>query len=274
MRNPQKSDRHFLSIIIPAYKAEGLIAKSLVRIKEVLDQVRYPYELICVIDGRVDKTLELAQAVAKKYPTKIKVVGYEQNLGKGHAVRFGMAKAKGDIVGFVDAGLEVDPNGLSMLLEHFEWYNADVIVGSKRHPASKVSYPWQRRILSFGYQMLCRLLFGLKVRDTQVGMKFFRREVLEKTMPRLLVKAFAFDIEILSVASYLGYERIFEAPVELKMKFGGASTIASKGFLKTASSMLWDTMAVFYRLRILRYYDYKNRKNWITPQYLTITQGK
>lgn len=269
---PRKLNDRLLSVIIPAYKAERFISKNLVRIKKVLDQIRYPYEVICVVDGRVDRTYENALKVAKKFPTKVQVIGYEQNLGKGHAVRFGMAKAKGDIIAFIDAGTELNPNGLSMLLEHFEWYDADIIVGSKRHPASKVVYPWQRRILSFGYQMLVRVLFGLKVRDTQVGMKFFRREVLEKTLPRLLVKAFAFDIEILSVAKYLGYKRIFEAPVELKMPFEGGSTIVSKGFLKTIFNMLWDTAAVFYRLRILHYYDYKNRKNWITPQYLTLSK--
>jgi len=269
----EKRDDHLLSVIIPAYAAEEFIEKNLLKVKNVLDQIRYPYEIICVVDGKVDKTFEKAKKVAIKHPGKIRVVGYKNNLGKGHAVRFGMAKAKGDIIAFIDAGIELDPNSLSMLLEHFEWYNADIIVGSKRHPASKVVYPWQRKILSFGYQILVRILFGLKVRDTQVGMKFFRREVLERTMPRLLVKAFAFDIEILSVANYLGYRRIYEAPVELKMKFGGASTIASKGFIKIVWSMVWDTMAVFYRLRILNFYDYKNRKNWITPEYLTLNKN-
>ena len=216
----------------------------------------------------------MAKKVSRRYPRKIKVVGYKNNLGKGHAVRFGMSKSKGDIIGFIDAGFELNPNSLSMLLEHFEWYNADIIVGSKRHPASKVIYPWQRKVLSFGYQTLVKLLFGLKVRDTQVGMKFYRREVLEKTLPRLLVKAFAFDIEILAVANYLGFKRIYEAPVELRMKFGGASTIANKGFIKTIWNMLWDTMAVFYRLRIRKFYDYKNRKNWITPEYLTFNRKK
>ena len=190
-------------------------------------------------------------------------------MGKGHAVRFGMAKAKGEIVAFMDVGLDINPNALSMLLEHFEWYNADIIVGSKRHPASKVEYPWQRRVLSFGYQVLVRVLFGLRVRDTQVGIKFFRREVLEKTLPRLLVKEFAFDVEMLSVANYLGFTRIFEAPVETKTDFKVASTIISKGFIKTVWGVFIDTMAVFYRLRILHYYDSKNRKNWITPKYLT-----
>ena len=267
----KKFEGHFLSIIIPAYKAENFIAQNLRKVQKVMDQTRYPYEIICVVDGNVDRTMEEAQKVVAKYPDKIQVIGYSMNMGKGHAVRFGMAKAKGDIIGFIDAGVELNPNGLSMLLEHFEWYKADIIVGSKRHPASKVIYPWQRKILSFGYQMIVRILFGLKVRDTQVGMKFFRREVLEKVLPRIVVKTFAFDVEILSVANYLGYKRIYEAPIEMRMQFkGGVSTIASKGFIKTAWLMLWDTAAVFYRLRILRYYDDKNKNNWITPKYLVL----
>ena len=260
-----------VSIVIPTYKAEKVIIKTLKKIKATLDEIRYPYEIICVVDGKTDKTFEKASNFSSIYPKNVKVFGYKRNKGKGNAVRYGMAKAKGDIIGFVDVGMEINPNGISMLLEHFEWYEADIMIGSKRHPASKVVYPWQRKFLSFGYQVIVRILFGLNVRDTQVGMKFFRKEVVDKILPRLLVKAFAFDIEMLSVANYLGYKRIYEAPVELKMKFaGGVSTITSAGFIKTAYSMFWDTLAVFYRLKILNYYDYKNRKNWITPKYLAL----
>jgi len=264
-------EKKLISVIIPAYKAEKFIRKNILHIKDVLDQTRYRYEIICVVDGQIDNTFKEAQKIERKFPSVIKVVGYLTNMGKGHAVRYGMARAKGEIVGFIDAGGDLDPNGISMLLEHFEWYSADVMIGSKRHPASKVEYPWQRKIVSVIYQLLVRVLFGLKVRDTQVGIKFFRRQVLEKVMPRLVVKAFAFDIEILSVAKMLGYNRIFEAPVELRMKFGdGVSTIASSGFIKTSFAMLWDTLAVFYRLNILRYYDESNKGNWITPEYLKI----
>lgn len=270
--NPH-SKKKLVSVVIPAYKAEEIVEKSLIEVKEVLDQIRYSYEVICVVDGRVDKTYEKAKKVEKKFPGKIKVTGYLTNLGKGHAVRFGMAKAKGDIVGYIDVGLDLNPNGLSMLLEHFEWYDADIIIGSKRHPASKVIYPLQRKVISFGYQMIVKILFGLKVRDTQVGLKFYRREVLEQVLPRLLVKEYASDIEILAVAYSLGFKRIFEAPVELDMKFGqGVSTFLSKGYLKMIKLMLWDTLAVFYRLRILKFYDYKNRKNWITPDYLAFSK--
>ncbi len=250
-----------ISVIVPCYKQENTIVKDLQKIYQAMEQLRYNSEIICVVDGRVDKTFENADLFAKEHPN-IKVKGYDTNKGKGYAVRFGMAESKGDIVGFIDAGMDINPNGLAMLLEHFEWYNADIIVGSKRHPVSKVDYPWQRRILSIGYQLLVFLLFGLKIRDTQVGMKFFKRGVLEKVLPRLLVKRFAFDIEMLAVANYLHFNRIYEAPIDITLSFGGTSTITSQRFIRTVLAMLMDTLAVFYRLKILRYYSDENRRKW------------
>jgi len=263
----------FISIIVPAYRAEKTIKKNLLEVKEVMDDLKKPYEIICVVDGTVDNTEKEAKKVEEKHPKKVKVFSYLTNLGKGHAVRFGMAKAKGDIIGFLDAGLEINPDAIPLIIEHMNWYEADAIIASKRHQASRVEYPWQRRLLSFGYQLLVRVLFGLKVKDTQVGLKVFKRELLEKVMPRLMVKEFAFDIEILSVAGKLGYKKIFEAPVEMRMIFG-SSTIASKGFRKTILKMLTDTLAVFYRLKIKKYYDIKNKKYWITPKYLTLDKKK
>lgn len=250
-----------VSVIVPAYRQEQTIVKDLRRIKGVLDELRYPTELICVVDGKIDKTFERAAKFSKPYQN-FRVIGYETNKGKGHAVRFGMAASRGEIVGFIDSGMDLNPNGLSMLLEHFEWYRADIIVGSKRHPVSKVDYPWQRRLLSMGYQFIVWVLFGLNVRDTQVGMKFFRREVVEKVLPRLLVKRFAFDVEILTVANYLGFKRIFEAPIDITLRFGGTSTITNQKFFRTVLAMLIDTLAVFYRLRVLGYYSDKNQRKW------------
>lgn len=261
MKNVSLHEGKLISVIVPCYKQELTIVRDLQRIKDVLDQLRYPVELICVVDGKIDQTFNIASKFAKQY-SNIKVIGYDTNRGKGYAIRFGMAESKGEIIAFIDAGMDINPNGLSMLLEHFEWYGADIIVGSKRHPVSKVDFPWQRRILSIGYQFLVWLLFGLKVRDTQVGMKLYKREVLEKVLPRLLVKRFAFDVEMLAVANYLGYKRIFEAPIDVTLRFGGTSTITNQKFLRTVLAMLKDTLAVFYRLRILNYYSDKNKRKW------------
>lgn len=246
-----------LSLIVPVYKQEKVIAGNLRSILAELERLATPYEVIVVIDGMVDKSFEEAKKV--KSPHMV-VTGYKTNHGKGYAVRFGMAKSHGDIIGFIDAGGDIKEEGLSMMLEHFRWYNADIIIGSKRHPVSKVQYPWPRKILSWGYQLLVRVLFGLNIRDSQVGLKLYRRVVLEDVLPRLLVKQFAFDIEILAVAHRLGYSRIFEAPVELT--FQGVSSITSQNFWRIVANVLWETLAVFYRLRLLHYYDNTNKRKW------------
>jgi len=238
-----------ISVIIPAYQQASTIVKDLTRIQAVLKQIRYPSEIIVVVDGRLDQTYQRAKTLAS---SQLKVYLNKIRQGKGYTVRYGMTKAQGDYIAFLDAGMEIDPNGISMLLEHLEWYNADIIVGSKRHLASVVQYPWDRKILSWGYYLLVRLLFGVKIKDTQPGIKIFKRKVLEKILPQLVVKKYAFDIEMLSVARRKGFQRIYEAPIKLKYKFGSVTNAAT---LRTIWHMLYDTLAVFYRLKILKYYD-------------------
>ena len=264
MRKKISKKASLVSVIIPAYKQEKTILKDLIRIEGVLKQLRNPFEIIVVVDGTLDKTLQNAKKAKSK---SVSVFSYETNKGKGYAIRYGIVRAKGDIIGFIDSGMDINPNGLSMLLEHFEWYNADVIIGSKRHPVSKVNYPFNRRIISFLSQIYIRLFFGLNVRDTQTGLKFFRRQVIQDVMPRLLVKRFAFDIEILAVAHYLGYKRIFEAPVELH--FNLKRSTLSKSLYTALFNTLWDTLAIFYRLKIIHYYDKKNKKKWKYDHELT-----
>lgn len=246
-----------ISVIIPAFRQDKTIVRDIKKVQEALSRTDHPYEIIVVVDGKTDKTFEKASRYKSR---NIKVFGYETNHGKGYAIRYGMVRSKGDIVGFIDAGMDLNPNGLSMLLEHFKWYNADIIVGSKRHPVSKISYPFDRKIVSLLSQWFIRILFGLNVRDTQVGMKFFRREVLEDVLPRLLVKKFAFDIEVLTVAHYLGYRRIFEAPIDLNFNFKGS--IVSRNILPILLKTFWDTLGIFYRLKILRYYSNQNKRKW------------
>ena len=247
---------HFLSVVLPAYKQEKTIIKDIRRIQEVLEQLRYDYEIVVVVDGFTDRTFKKAKELKS---AKIKIVGYKTNRGKGYAVRYGMARAKGNLVAFIDAGMDINPQGIPLLLEHMLWYNSDVIVGSIRHSASKViGYPLKRKIYSWGYHFLTKHLFGLHITDSQRGLKIFKREVLEKVLPRLLVKQFAFDIEILAVARRLGFKKIHDGPVEMdarKMKYSSVRA-------NTVWSMLLDTLAVFYRLRILRYYDNQNKRQW------------
>ena len=121
-----------------------------------------------------------------------------------------------------------------------------------------VNYPFLRKVLSYGYHLGAKILFRLPLTDTQSGIKIFKREVVEKILPRLLVKRYAMDIEMLAVARYLGFKRIYEAPIEVTF-----NQATSRIDWRTAFKMAMDTAAVFYRLHILHYYDDANRKNWL-----------
>src|SRR5262249_36623235 len=130
----------------------------------------------------------------------------------------------------------------------------DFVIGSKRHPDSVVHYPRSRRIASWCYQRLNRVLFRLDVGDTQVGLKVFSRDVADDVVPILLVKQFAFDLELLAVGASLGYTRIAELPVRLEYRFTG-SGVGSGAVVRA----LWDTAAIFYRLRVLHTYARRRR---------------
>lgn len=250
----KKTKTHFVSLIIPVYRQEKTIVKNIEQVKSVLDNIRYDYEIIPVVDGLIDKSFENLQKAAIN---KVRAFAYHENQGKSFAIRLGMSKAKGDYIMFIDAGMEIDPNGISMLLEHMEWYKADIIVGSKRHPASHVNYSWQRLILSWSYYYFVKVLFGIHVKDTQAGIKVFRKKVLEKVLPRLVEKRFAGDLEMLVVSKQLGYKRIYEAPIRLDYRL---SDVTSAATLKAIRGIFMDTLAIFYRAHILKYYINPQRR--------------
>jgi glycosyltransferase involved in cell wall biosynthesis len=256
-----------VSIIVPAHNQQKTIKQDLENIHKVMSQTRWSFEIIVVVDGSKDKTFDEAK---KAVGENIKIFGYENNKGKGYAVRYGMARAKGEYISFIDAGMDINPNGISMLLEYMEWYSADIIVGSKRHPGSKVNYPFIRKVYSFVYYLLIKFLFGLCLKDTQTGLKVFKRNVLEKVMPRLLVKQFAFDIEILAVADHLGFKKIYEAPVEVNFDFRGSHISYALIFDKNVQGIIRDTLAVWYRLRILKYYDDSCNRKWVYDEDLNM----
>ncbi len=244
-----------LSVIVPAYNCKT-IHNDLINIQKYLKTIRNHYEIICVVDGQKSKKDKTKKRALKAKNDHIKIYSYHKNRGKGYAIRLGMSYAKGGLIAFIDSGGDVNPSGLGLAIEHMKWYKADVIVGSKRHKASKVTYPWQRKILSFFVQKATKLFFGLNISDTQTGLKLFRREVLVKIMPRLLVKRWAFDLEMLAVANHLGFTRIYESPVEINLKFGSNVGISA------VQNFITDYLAIIYRIYILKYYDDNYKDRW------------
>jgi len=127
---------------------------------------------------------------------------------------------------------------------------ADIVIGSKRHVGSSVSYPWHRRILSAAYSAFVRLFIGVKVSDTRSGMRLFRRETFAYALERMLVKEHAFDLEILTIAVRHG-AKVAEAPVVVRA--GGRFSVVPRR--SVVGGIVNDTLAVFYRARLLGYYE-------------------
>lgn len=240
-----------LSIIIPAYNEEKNIRRTLESIKRSMNKFDYDFEIIVVSDGSTDRTFSEAKKVKS---AKIRVFGYEKNQGKGYALRYGVKRAKGEVITFLDAGGDFHPDHIDRFIKLMEALDADIVIGSKRHPMSKVNYPKKRRFYSWVYQVLIRILFNLKVRDTQTGLKVIKKEVLEKILSRVLVKNYAFDLELLVVANHLGFHKITEAPVILNYNFN-SSGVSRQAILK----ILQDTLAIAYRLYLKKWYDKEHR---------------
>ncbi|HLQ05995.1 MAG TPA: glycosyltransferase [Verrucomicrobiae bacterium] len=252
-RSAASSHDGLISVVIPAFNEELLVTRCLRETVVALEELNCRYEVILVDDGSDDATVELARATAEVSP-HVRVIGNEVNLGKGSALMRGARAALGDLVLFVDADLEVHPRQLDLLYAALVREAADVVIGSKLHRDSQVEVPRGRQTLTLGYYLLIRTLFRLPVHDTQTGLKLFRREVLLRVIPRLLVKRFAHDLEILVNVHRLGY-KIVEAPVVVTR---------SRPFPRIGAAdvrdVAVDTAAIWYRTYILRWYDRRGRE--------------
>ncbi len=239
-----------ISILMPFLNEEAKIVENVNEVKTFLDSLGLSYEIVLIDDGSTDNSYNLLIENFKD-SEKIKIVKNFLNFGKGWALKTGYEISTGDLILFLDSDLELSPAHLPNFLKIMEEENADAVIGSKLHPDSVLEYPFYRKILSYGYYSFVRVLFGLPIMDTQTGIKLFKREALELSLPKVLVKRFAFDIELLLIL-HKSRKKIVSAPIELKFsrgKFGW--NFKFEVILKT----FWDTFAIFYRDKILKFYD-------------------
>jgi glycosyltransferase involved in cell wall biosynthesis len=232
-----------LSFVIPAFNEEVFIEDTLGTLDLAIKEKMFQYEIVVVDDGSKDNTFSKALQYAKRNG-HVKVIRYARNAGKGFAIKTGVMESTGDAVIFLDGDMEIDLNTLSKYVEALE--NADVVVASKWHPNSKVSIPLSRKVLSRTFNSLVRIFLGFNLNDTQVGLKVIKRSAVNKIFPRLAVKRYAFDVELLILANLYGL-RIVEMPVKLKL--------TSPFKPKDALRMFVDLLGIAYRLRIIRWYQ-------------------
>jgi Glycosyltransferases, probably involved in cell wall biogenesis len=140
--------------------------------------------------------------------------------------------------------MEVDLNTVSNYMDALQ--NGDIVIASKWHPDSDVQVPFVRRILSHSFNVLVRLFIGAPLKDTQAGLKAMRKSAFLDIFPRLSVKRYAFDVELLAAAHSRGL-KIVEMPVNIKMN----ASFKPKEIYK----MFIDLLGIAYRLRVLHWYQ-------------------
>ena len=241
-----------LSVVLPSYHLADRIEANLRTVAESLRRAGIvPFELLPVDDGSGDGTpAALKRAADELGRDVVRPVILPDNCGKGEAFRAGFEASRGSHVMLLDADLDLDPAFAPAFFASLETHGSDIAIGSKRHPKSRIDYPATRRFASFVYYSIVRLLFHLPVTDTQTGMKLFRRMALRYAFDRSLSKRYAFDLELLVLARLGGF-KVSEAPIGLDYN---ASNMGALTF-SNVHDVLNDTAAIFYRLRILRYYQ-------------------
>ncbi len=232
-----------LSFVIPAYNEEDFIEDTLGTIDAIIKGKNLPYEIVVVDDGSRDDTLVKARRYAGRNG-HVKVLSYNKNLGKGYAVKTGFMQTSGNVVIFTDGDMEIDLRTISEYLDALNY--GDIVIASKRHRDSRVEVPVSRRVLSVVFNGFVRFLTGVPLKDTQSGLKAMRKSAFVDVFPRLAVKRYAFDVELLAVANLYGL-KVVEMPVTIKLD------AAFKP--RNMMHMFLDLLGIAYRLRVIHYYQ-------------------
>jgi glycosyltransferase involved in cell wall biosynthesis len=235
-----------LTIVVPFYNPGDRLRANVAAIVRELEGTGLEFEVVAVSDGSTDGS---EAGLTEILGNRVRLIVLPEHEGKGQALRAGLTLGRGRYLGFIDADGDLPAALLPSFVSEIRTGRVDIVLGSKRHPSSEVVYPRARRLYSWGFQQLVRLLFDLRVRDTQTGIKVVRREVLEAVLPQMVEKRFAFDLELLVLAQRRGYRRVSELPVRIGERFG--STISTKAVLR----MLSDTLGIWWRLRVTHAYD-------------------
>jgi len=232
----------FLSIVIPAYNEYLRIGTSLEKIRQYLESKNVASELVVVDDGSHDQTPVLLREAGARFPA-LRVLRNEPNQGKGYSVRRGVLGARGEFVLFTDADLSAPIEETDKLLAALASSGADAAVGSRalQRELVGVHQPWFREYAGRGFNLLVRLFTGLSIRDTQCGLKLFRRSSTRRAFELQRCKGFGFDPELLFLIQRLG-GKVVEVPVRW---YDNPATKVR--FLRDSSTMFLDLIRLRWR---------------------------
>lgn len=232
--------RPWLSVVIPAYNEERRLPLTLRTVVNHLRELGRPFEVVVADDGSMDGTVGLAGGAAPE----VQVLRLPHR-GKGAAVRAGVLAATGELMLVTDADLSTPIGELDRLVAALD--RCEVAIGSRHLAGSRVEVRQRldRRLMGRAFNLLVQALVLPGLRDTQCGVKLFRREVALLVFERCRSDGFAFDVEVLSLARGLGY-RVAEVPVEWRN-----SPDSRVRPLLDVPRMLWDLLGIRRRRRAL-----------------------
>lgn len=201
------------SIIIPAYNESQRIAASLDKIIAYTSEQKWLTEILVVNDGSRDNTADIVREYAKTHP-QVRLIENPGNRGKGYTVRHGMSQATGEILLFTDADLSSPIQESKKLFAAIQ-AGADVAIGSRWLQAELQTerQPLHRQLFGRIFNLLLRIILGLKYKDTQCGFKAFTRKAALALFPRQRIERWGFDPELLFLSQKYGLH-IAEVPVE------------------------------------------------------------
>lgn len=201
-----------LSVVIPAYNEEHRLPATLESVHDFLKGTGKTFEIIIVDDGSLDATAEVVEAFAERH-ADVRLVSYQPNRGKGHAVRVGMLAAEGDLLLMNDADGSSPIGEIERLIDGIAG-GADVAIGSRAKPddTREVKALLYRKFIGNTFNAIVQRLLLPGIYDTQCGFKLFRREAARDVFSVQRTNGYGFDVEILYIAKLHGY-RILEIPI-------------------------------------------------------------
>ena len=205
-------------MVVPVYNEGMKIVESIAKLEASILQ-RYASELILVDDGSVgDSTPPYEQLTLEK--PFLHVLRTPRNQGKGHAIKRGISVSRGTYIFYTDADVAYDLNLLPAYLETLE-NGAELAIGCRIHPDSYFSihpryfpYIYQRQVMGATFNYLVSRILKLNIKDTQCGFKCLNGNLARSLFPHLTLDGFAFEVEMLFLASKYGY-KIQQMPVHL-----------------------------------------------------------
>jgi len=218
-----------ISAVLPAFNEEENIEIAARRMADALKSLSLEdWEVIIVNDGSADRTGEIADRLSSEEPDRIRVFHHSPNRGYAEALKTGFTSARYELIFYTDSDNQFDVREIKHLLPLIE--DADIVCGFRIYRFD----PLTRLVLSWGFNLLVRIMFRINVRDIDCAFKLFRREVFDRV--KIESKKFFVDAEILAKARFFGF-RLVEVGVRHYPRIAGRSTVRASHVVSTLNEL-------------------------------------